>query len=123
MVPGGEKVRDVYSVVKGAAGRGAEANAQGGSWGDVAKGTAFGAAEGGMEVWGNHTESVVGNAAINTVKSIISDLYDGRRLGCAEQDLDRNKNWRGDLKRGLYRSLVRGPLQRGGHLYRLAHRG
>lgn len=80
--PGGERVRDAYLVAKGAAARGAEA-AQGGSltslntWAKIGKGAGAGAVEGAIEVWQEHTDNPVGQAAIAGGKQVITSALDG----------------------------------------------
>lgn len=74
LLPGGKVVRDIYSLAKNSAARAYEEHGRGGSF---TTGAAKGAVEGGLEVWQNHVENVVGNAAIASVKSGVSKYLDG----------------------------------------------
>ena len=79
VVPGGDKVRDIYSVVKNAAARGSEAFAKGGSLADIAESATYGAQEGAIEVWQNHTDNPVGQSLIAGFKAYYSSGLDGKK--------------------------------------------
>jgi len=75
--PGGERVRDAYLVAKGAAARGADAAARGKSWKEIGKSAGAGAVEGAIEVWQEHTDNPIGQAAIAGGKQVITSALDG----------------------------------------------
>ena len=92
--PEGAKIRDAYSILKGAASRGSESYATGGSWKDVANRAGAGAVEGAVEAIGNRVEDVVewsgakgvgkkvanytGQSVFAGVKEVVSGALDGK---------------------------------------------
>ncbi len=92
--PAGARVRDAYNIAKGAAGRGSEAFATGGSVKDIVKSAGAGAVEGSIDVLGDHVEDMVGLTSLEGVgkkattyagqsffagaKAVVSGAIDGK---------------------------------------------
>lgn len=92
--PAGARVKDAYNIAKGAAGRGSEAFATGGSVKDIVKSAGAGAVEGSIDVLGDHVEDMVGLTSLEGVgkkattyagqsffagaKAVVSGAIDGK---------------------------------------------